>query len=244
MPCSPATTCAAVTTRSGVANQPLPSTPIPHASPRMRTTDADARRTAGSAEIAGLTGVAGAAGPVIDGNGSIRASRCSSRRGGTTSSSRRTMSGVLHRLPQLRLAGQQQRGRAEHPDEHEPGRRTEQRAGGGVEEAERRQLQAVPQERAGEARHRLQQQRADRGADEAGDRRPRRGRAAVQQVRPDARARIRAGGEPGERERARDQPATQPAERRDRDDAERDPIHGRQRHAAQSRSRSGGSRLH
>ncbi len=41
--CSPATTCAAVTTRSRVANQPLPSMPTPHAVPSTRTTSRDAR---------------------------------------------------------------------------------------------------------------------------------------------------------------------------------------------------------
>ena len=244
MPCSPATTCAAVTTRSGVANQPLPSTPIPHASPRMRTTDADARRTVG------IGGDRRAHRRRRRRRPRDRRERVDPREQVQQPARRHDLVEPAHdvrRRTACRSVGWPGRSSAEALSTQtstSPVRRAEQRAGGGVEEAERRQLQAVAQERAGEARHRLEHERADSGADEGRDRRPRRGRAAVQQVRPDARAPVRAGGEPGERERAGDQPAAQPAERRDRDDAQCNPVHGRQRHAAQSRSRGGGSRLH
>ena len=83
MSLSPATTWAFVTTRSLVANQPLPSTPTPHAVPSTFTTDTSASITPGARAIAGLPGSGGAAGPTIVGNGSMRASRLSSCRGGT-----------------------------------------------------------------------------------------------------------------------------------------------------------------
>src|SRR5688572_13326834 len=70
----PATTCAAVTTSSGAATQPLPETPRPHAVPSTFNTDGDAWRTDGSESTRGSGAATGAAGPVIAGNGSTRAS--------------------------------------------------------------------------------------------------------------------------------------------------------------------------
>src|SRR4051794_20979379 len=89
---SPATTCAAVTMRSPRTNQPVPSTPTPQAVPITRTTACDARRITGSRSTFVVGGTPGARGPAIDGNGSMRASRCRRRRGGTRSSRRRTIS--------------------------------------------------------------------------------------------------------------------------------------------------------
>src|SRR5438128_653676 len=65
---SPATTCAAVTTRSGLATQPLPSTPRPHAVPRMRTTLRSALRGPGSLSTRGFGGR-----PAAQGRGAPRA---------------------------------------------------------------------------------------------------------------------------------------------------------------------------
>ena len=99
-----------------------------------------------------------------------------------------------HGLLERRLAGQEQRGGAEHPDEHEPGARAEQRPGGGVEEAERRQLQAVAQERAGEGSPlpgaRARRQRLRRGPRSASTPRSRR-RAAGAARRANPRTRRR-----------------------------------------------------
>ena len=85
--CSPATTWAAVTTRSRVANHPLPSIPTPHAVPRTRTTSPapETAMCAGGGELGGV-------GPAIEGNGSMRASSFRRRRGGTAWSRRRTTS--------------------------------------------------------------------------------------------------------------------------------------------------------
>ena len=80
---APATTCAAVTTRSGPANQPLPSTPTPQAVPSTLTTRALACLIDRSRRTPALGGSVGALGPAIDGNGSMRASRLSRVRGGS-----------------------------------------------------------------------------------------------------------------------------------------------------------------
>ena len=84
---SPATTCAAVTTRSGPATQPVPSTPTPQATPRTLTTRVVAARMDGSRSTPLLGGREGGFGPTIDGNGSMRASRLRSVRGGSAESS-------------------------------------------------------------------------------------------------------------------------------------------------------------
>src|SRR4029079_12009005 len=81
---SPATTWAAVTTTPGAATQPLPAIPSPQAVPVTRTTLAAAADTARFLAIAAF-GAPGMGGPVIDGNGSTRASAFSSRWGGTIS---------------------------------------------------------------------------------------------------------------------------------------------------------------
>src|SRR5258707_15022555 len=81
-PRSPATTCAAVTTRSGSANQPLPSMPMPQAVPRIFTTELLALRMPGLAAIAGLGGAAGAAGPAGEGEGCESGTQCGRPAGG------------------------------------------------------------------------------------------------------------------------------------------------------------------
>ena len=81
----PATTCAAVTTSSGRATQPLPEMASPQALPRTRTTLGAASRTPGRRSTLGSGGSTGAAGPAIVGNGSTRWSASMSRAGGTIS---------------------------------------------------------------------------------------------------------------------------------------------------------------
>ena len=171
--CSPATTCAAVTTRCGVANQPLPSMPTPHALPD----DPDDRplralRPRGGAAIAALGGAAGAAGPAIDGNGSIRASSPRSRRGEHLLVEPADDRRALHLAAQPRLPGNEERGRAGDPDERDAHRRAERDAAERVEEAERREPEPAAHERADDAGDRLEHERPDDGADEARERRP------------------------------------------------------------------------
>ena len=61
-------------------------------------------------------------------------------------------------------------------------------------------------------------------SDEPCERRIRRARAVVQEVRCEPRADDRPGGKAGERERGRDQPSPKPSRRRHGSDAERDPV--------------------
>ena len=68
---SPATTCALVTTRPGLAIHPEPSMPSPHAVPRSLTTLSPARFTSGSLAIARSGARTFAFGPLTWGVGSI-----------------------------------------------------------------------------------------------------------------------------------------------------------------------------
>src|SRR5271155_3180366 len=72
--CSPATTCALVTTVSGSATQPEPSIASPHAVPSTLTTLCEALRTPAACAIAGTGAATFGEGPVIEGIGSSRAS--------------------------------------------------------------------------------------------------------------------------------------------------------------------------
>ena len=170
----------------------------------------------------------GAAGPAIDGNGSMRASRWSSVRGGSASFSRCT---ICERCDLAAGAGLARAGGAR-PHRATQTTRARSRAPSRSPPAESRRRSGVSRspprtnEPANDAR-RLQQHRAERPR-----RRGRRAastasRPAVEQVRREPRADVRPGDEPGERERARDKPRRQPAERRERDDRERDPVDGR-----------------
>ena len=119
-PPSPATTCAAVTTRSRPANQPLPSMPMPHAVPSDLD---DARRSrpgsTGRAATPVLGGSDGALGPTIDGNGSMRASRLRSVRGGSAASSCLTIAERSTSCAKPCLAGREQRDRRADPDDRD-----------------------------------------------------------------------------------------------------------------------------
>ena len=72
-------TWALVTTRSGAATQPEPSTPRPQAVPRTRTTERRAATTSGSATMAPSGRATGTAGPEIDGAGSTLLERVQDR---------------------------------------------------------------------------------------------------------------------------------------------------------------------
>ena len=73
--CSPATTCALVTTTPSPATQPEPSTPRPHAVPSTRTRLPAAARTCGSRAIREVGACTSPTpGPPIRGSGSKRAS--------------------------------------------------------------------------------------------------------------------------------------------------------------------------
>ena len=160
--CSPATTCAAVTTRLRRANQPLPSTPMPHAKPTTLTTEASASSTPRLRTIAGLAGVDGAAGPTIDGNGSTRASRCSRRAGGTASFRWRTISErSTSRLTDV-CPGTSRAVAPATQTMTSPVAPPSDDAAERVEEPKRRQLQAAADERADDRPERLQQRRAAR----------------------------------------------------------------------------------
>ncbi len=87
--CSPATTWAFVTTTPGATTQPEPETPSPHAVPSTRTTLGAARRTPALRRTEGSGGPTRGTGPVMEGNGSTRASARKALRGGTSSLSRR-----------------------------------------------------------------------------------------------------------------------------------------------------------
>ena len=110
------------------------------------------------------------------------------------------------------LAGDEQRGRTHHPDECDAGGRPEHGAADRIEEAKRREPEPAAHEGAEDARDRLKNERADERAGEPGERRPGRGRAAVEHVRRRPRAEIGAGDEAHEGEGARNEAAAEAAE--------------------------------
>ena len=93
--------------------------------------------------------------------------------------------GLLHVPPEARLSRDEQRRRAEHPDEDDPGDRAKDEAAERIEEPQRGEPQATAHERAGDARGRLEEDRPEHGADEPGERRVPRAGAPVQEVRRD-----------------------------------------------------------
>ena len=109
---SPATTCAAVTTRPGRATQPLPSIPSPQAVPSTRTTLGAAARTPGRLSTRGSSGCVGTGGPARLGNGSIRPSAFSSVRGGTIELRREERNKIEDVTAQEYVASQREPGRA------------------------------------------------------------------------------------------------------------------------------------
>ena len=169
-------------------------------------------------------------GPTIAWIGSMLASRCSSRRGGTCELRFCT---ICERCASRRSdvwPGSRSARRAEHPDEHEPGRGAEEDAAGRVEQAERRQLQPAAEERAGERR--------ERWSSIAPASAPTRLRNGVHRELDPPLSRCGASRDPAyapatsppSEKRAHDEPSPPAAERREDDDRERDPVDGR--HAA------------
>ena len=115
----PATTCALVTTSSGPATQPDPSTPSPHALPRIFTTESAAATTPGARAMPAVGAGTRASGPSMRGNGSSRASASISPLDGgrivfEVLQDRR----ALDLAPRLAAVGERQR--AEHPRDPEP----------------------------------------------------------------------------------------------------------------------------
>ena len=237
VPCSPATTCAAVTTRSRRANQPLPSTPMPHASPRSARRRPTRARTAGSRRSRGSRARVGARRPGDRRERVDAGEQAQEPRGGTTSLSRlqdRASAALACRSFGWPGSGSADGARTQTSTSPSPRRDrppTASRAAGTASACRppRRNEPAMP-------RHRLEQQRADDRADEPGERRPRRGRrrraagAARGASRRTRRPRAR-------RARARSRRARAAARRAPPTaiDAERDPVDGAlERHARQS----------
>ena len=135
-------------------------------------------------------GVDGGAGPAIDGNGSMRASARRTVRGGTISFSRCDDRRALHLAAQRRLAGQLSSTARRRP-RRSRGRARRRRAGRRSSRAAAAAGSPQSPPRANEpatTRDRLEERRTDERADEPGERRVRRARAAVQDVRREARA--------------------------------------------------------
>ena len=235
MSCSPATTCAAVTTRSPRTNQPLPSTPIPHAFPSTRTTDRLARRTFAFPTIRPFGGVLGGAGPVIDGNGSMRASRWSSRFGGDRlveapddrrAAARRGAGGTARgRAAPSRRAPRRGRRRSPMPSTSPP---TESRNRNGVSRRPPRTNEPAIVAAVWTSTPPMTAPTSPASAAH-GELAPPCRRCGATREPTYAPA-----GEPGERQRADDEPAPHPGERAQGDERERDPVDGIQRARAQT----------
>ena len=203
----------------GRATQPEPSTPSPQAvggDPHDARRARCARAAEESARVSG--GVDGGAGPAIGGNGSTRLSARSTVLGGAMRvQPLQDRASCCTSRAQLRLARELQQHGAGDPDEREPERGAGDEAAERVEQPQRRdrRASAAARERPGDRRRPPAAALAPTSAPTSADeRRVRRARAAVQEVRREPRAEHRAGREPGERERGRDQPA--PAGRRAR----------------------------
>ena len=123
-----------------------------------------------------------------------------------------------------RLSGDEQRRGADDPDECEPGSRAEHEPADRIEHSQRRQRQRPAKRSAGQRPHCLEQYGAGGRARETGERRVRRVRAAGEQVRREPRADDRADDNPGERERAGDEPLVEPEQRRERNEHQREPV--------------------
>ena len=206
----PATTCAFVTTSPFPATQPEPSTPSPHAFPRIFTTLSAAARTPSARAIDAVGAGTRASGPSMRGNGSSRASASiSPLDGGSHVLSWRRIVGALDLAPRLAAVGQRQR--AQHPRDPEPDARGQDGAGmpsSAVAAGDRtRPRNRAPMPFESDREHHPRDQRTDQPE----GRRPRRAAAVVEQQRPDARPHPGADGEPDQRERARDE-ALRPAE--------------------------------
>ena len=206
----------------------------------MRTTLGRAPRTRAdcSARVSG--GVDGGAGPAIDGNGSMRLNARRTERGGAILFSCCT---ILEPSTSSRIFGwpgscvttaasTQTTTKPIAAPASRPPSESSMRSGG-------RTKSALRSDAPGERRGGLDDHRADHRPDEPGERRVRRARAVVQEMRRKPRADDCPGREARERERSRDQAPPQSAERRDGGDAERDPVDAR--HAGRLERRRDGA---
>ena len=149
----------------------------------------------------------------------------------------------LNVAPQARLAGDEKCGRAQDPDEHDTRGRADEEAAERVHEAERGEPKASAHHRAGDAGERLEENGSEHRPDESRERRPRRARAAAEELRRDARSGVRASDEAAERERRDDEPAAHPGERAHSDEAEGDPVDDVRLHCASLADGLDGARL-
>ncbi len=214
----------------GRATQPEPSTPKPQASAVIRTTLGRAARTPGERSTRESGGVVGGAGPAICGNGSTRARARNTVRGGATSFRRCRIVDCCTSVRSLDSPGIKSSAAPGDPDEREPEPGAYDEAADRIEEPQwRDDGQPAARERARRTRRPLQQRGADQCPDQAGKRRVRGIGSAVQEMRRDARADQRAGDQPAERERGRDQSAAEARERTKHHDRGRDPVDARHR---------------
>ncbi len=221
---SPATTCAAVTTRPCRATQPVPAIPRPQAFPS--TLDHARRRLAD-------------AGPVQDGRVRRRADRKRAfDREERVDTRQRVEDGrrrqqvveltddhrALGVAAQVRLAGDEEDDRAEYPDDGEPGRGSDQEAAGRVDGTQRLEPHRGAHPRAEVAADGLEHDRAEDRAAEGEERRVARGAPAGQEVGREPRAEQRPSDDSGERERGGEQATEVACDREQRDERERDPV--------------------
>ena len=131
---------------------------------------------------------------------------------------------ALDLLAELHLAGHVERDGPGDPDdrragdgaEHEPAGESSTRSGGTTKRLDRIAFPAI-------AADALEQEAEHDGPAERDERRVRR-LAPGEELRRELRAEVRAGGDPGEREGASDEPAPEPVQRRERDHGRRDPV--------------------
>ena len=205
----------------GPATQPEPSTPSPHALPRIFTTESAAATTPAARAIPAVGAGTRASGPSMRGNGSSRASASiSPLDGGSDRVEVLQDRRALDLAPRLAAVGERQR--AEHPRDPEPDARGQHGAQRTVDGGRRRRSHPPAQSRA----HPLEAEREDHPGDQRPDQaergRPGRAAAVVEQQRADARA------------RRRRRPRTRPARARPR----RSPAPSRTAPAAGRRPRS------
>ena len=136
----------------------------PQAVPSTRTTLGDARRTPAARASRGSGGATGAAGPAMVGNGSTRASTSRTSVGETHLVQPLQKRRGLRTAAKVRLPGQEQRNRAEHPDDRKPAERPENETAGRVEGGELRPAHRASEAPTRERAERLEQDRPDRRA--------------------------------------------------------------------------------
>ena len=220
----PATTWALVTTTPGAATQPEPSTPTPHAVPRILTTLSRAAATSGSRAIAARGGGTRASGPSIRGNGSSARSVLSSGPvGGSTALSRAQDRRALDVAPDVRRRACSATAPSTQATSS-PTHAVSTAPSGAVDRREGRRGEPGAQARAHPLEARRQHAAGHQRTDQCEGRRPLRLAAALQHQRRHARAQPGAGGEADEREDPCDE-ALRPAEQGEQHDrAEDDPV--------------------